>query len=258
MDAPDAFLSTLSTSHDLTRASLAIGDLAKFAPAFARDPDATEAAVIAWAADDPLRKGISAAWLERARSMAATAVKHVGDLGERAGAAIEPHTPAGAEMRAYAAGTRGNVTTEAGKQMALQGDIAGRRTADAAHALEAVASPHTAAARQAALRGERTAGGGRAGRASELAADHAKQLGRNAYADGQSFSHRQGIDNRNKAYARFGRVAAVHGFKAGVAAAGAGGVAALAVGASRALSDKEHAERVNAARARWGNRGAQR
>jgi hypothetical protein len=255
----DALLEPLvKSSADDVLVSWILSDLAKIAPLYAVEATRPQAVATLerWErVGGPLRKGIASAWLARARGALEAGASKAGELGAKAGAAIEPHLPAGRDMRATAAGEKVQPTTSAGKKMEADAADKGARTEAAAHALEAAVNPKAAAARQAALH---PAVPGRGTAEQEHAADRARALGDAARDMGAKHSRQRSIENHNAAYARMGRAAAKFGFKAGVAVAG-GGAAAAAAGAAAhgSLTEAQRKERVTAARARWaGHRGA--
>jgi hypothetical protein len=240
----------LASPQDHMTAAHIIGDLVKLAPLFAdaETLPGAKATLERWQAEGgELRKGIATAWLARARGALEAGAEKAGELGAKAGAAIEPHSPAGRDMRDYAGGLKGRPTTSAGKKMEADAADYGRRTADAASRLRAALRPHEEAQHQADLH---------AGRTGRSHATDVRQ-GRAARADdewvnaGARHSRQRSIAAHQDAYARMGRTAAKFGFKAGLAVAGAGTAAGAAAGAHAMLSDAQRKERVSAAKARW-------
>lgn len=200
-----------STPQGELKASFILNDLAKIAPVYsdpATRPQA-EAVLAAWhESPDPLRKGMSLAWVARAKNALAGA-------GQAVARASGAQAVAGAARRGYAQaeGKAGDLGAAAGAKLARS---------------RLGAKGMAASAEKGGLKAQNRVAA--AGAAS----------GSNVHADALASAFRSGAEHASQlhasAAARHGRVAARHAFKAGLALAGAGAATAAAGTASRAMN----------------------
>lgn len=245
-DALNALLEkSCETQDGQVRAIYVLSDLEKLAPIYADEATrpVAEAELAKWeSGTDELRKAMAGAWLARAKSALSGAGKAVAAgynhvegkveaAGAHAGTALAPHTKEGRDLARLAAGTRSNPRTPAGSEMR-----ANVREAHSQAMAGAASDPKVAQAARMATRG------GRGPQGSEFSHDSAMQPHREAAYHAARGAERSAIQGHSAQMARHGRTAARWGFRAGLIAGGA----KAAAGAGRALSQKEHDERVAA------------
>lgn len=263
-----------STPQGELRASFVLGDLEKLASgmAFPETRPHAEAVLEEWAkGSDPLRKGISLAFLSRARQALAPAVRGaVSAVGNATGATAAGKAIGGAAERV--AGKVGDLGAAAGEKLAASPlgakSMAAARAKGGAEAQARMAERLKPNTQFDASRARPGAGGGSApGGHMALEAAPSPRLAPSAanpvHEEALAAAYRSGADFAARAHAgnaaRVGRMAARHSLKVGMQAAGlVGGIAAAGTaaralnnsgGSSGGLSEAQHRERVAAARA---------
>ncbi len=281
-----------STPNGKIRASFLLADLEKMAPAFANPATrpAVEAAVARWQdGPDQLRKGISMAWLSRARSMIQPAARSaVAAVGRATGATAAGKAIGAAVERG--AGKAGDIGAAAGEKLARSPlnakRMAAARQKGGEEAQARMAERLKPGSGQAAPRGRMEMEGQAAPRMEAPSTQpfmpetregpqrwRPRQNGTSSgftnaadrtaavHADALSSAFRAGAEHAGNAHAgaaaRHGRVAARHAFKMGVKVGG-GAAAVAGAGVAAGLSQAQHEERVNAGKHSHDNRRGMR